>query len=782
MPTRSAAALESIALAVRGYLLSRRRGLLVGAALFLGVMTLVTGAGAGLDRFLRDVRDSMRSHPASGEVHIVEIDGRSLSELDRWPWPRSIHAAVIDRLHQAGVRSIAFDVDFSARSEPAEDAAMAAALARAGRSVILPTLRQPAGAGSSEEIETVPIKALADNAFLAAVNVRPDRDGYIRAMPLGVETKGTPRPSLASMVAEKASEIGRQFEIDYSIDPSSIPRHSVVDLVQGKIPPAALAGKRVIIGATAVELGDRYPVPRYGVIYGVVIQALGAETLMQGPVPQRLSAAWPLLLALLATLLVALPGNRRLRIGGFVVLGAGVLLLPLAGEALWAASFSIAPALAALSAAAAIGAGLIVTEREQQRAMADPATGLPNLPALCSATAGCQSPNIVVGRIDRFAAIASGLGPSATANLLLRVADRLRFANHQATIYRTDDATLAWIEEGADEESLAERIEAITALMRSPVDCGRLIDVALTFGLSSGDKSAQQLVAEATFSASQAAQAGVRWQRFTEADSAATDRSLSLLGELDTAMASGQLWNAYQPKLDLATGRITGAEALVRWQHPLFGAITPDQFIPIIEEHHRVGDLTVFVLEQAIEDALGWGESGHPIGVAVNVSATLLADHAFIERIARVLQTSRLPTEQVTIEVTESAAMHSPDRAIAALESWRSLGVNISIDDYGTGQSSLGYLQMLPATELKIDKSFVQSIGTDRRNAIMVRSTVALAHELGMKVVAEGIEDAGCLELLREMGCDTAQGYLIARPMSAGALADHLADAARLAA
>jgi hypothetical protein len=185
----------------------------------------------------------------------------------------------------------------------------------------------------------------------------------------------------------------------------------VVDLVQGKIPPAALAGKRVIIGATAVELGDRYPVPRYGVIYGVVIQALGAETLMQGPVPQRLSAAWPLLLGLLATLLVALPGNRKLRIGGFVALGAGVLLLPLVGEAFWATSFPIAPALAVLSAAAVIGCGLIVTERVQQRAMADPATGLPNLAALSSATAVRPSANIVVGRIDRFAAIASGLGP-----------------------------------------------------------------------------------------------------------------------------------------------------------------------------------------------------------------------------------------------------------------------------------------------------------------------------------------------------------------------------------
>jgi EAL domain-containing protein (putative c-di-GMP-specific phosphodiesterase class I) len=134
-----------------------------------------------------------------------------------------------------------------------------------------------------------------------------------------------------------------------------------------------------------------------------------------------------------------------------------------------------------------------------------------------------------------------------------------------------------------------------------------------------------------------------------------------------------------------------------------------------------------------------------------------------------------LPNGRVTIEVTESAAMDSPERAIAALESWRSLGVGISIDDYGTGQSSLGYLQKLPATELKIDKSFVQSIVTDSRNAIMVRSTIHLAHELGMKTVAEGIEDQACLDLLAEMGCDTGQGYHIGRPVSADDLSAFLA-------
>jgi EAL domain-containing protein (putative c-di-GMP-specific phosphodiesterase class I) len=166
----------------------------------------------------------------------------------------------------------------------------------------------------------------------------------------------------------------------------------------------------------------------------------------------------------------------------------------------------------------------------------------------------------------------------------------------------------------------------------------------------------------------------------------------------------------------------------------------------------------------------------------VNVSASLLADHCFIEQVGQIVQGSRLPAHNVTIEVTETAAMHSPERAIAALESWRKLGVSISIDDYGTGQSSLAYLQKLPANELKIDKSFVQTLEQDKRNAIMVRSTVALAHELGMKVVAEGVEDAACLQLLADMGCDTAQGFFVGRPVPAQELTQLLEERERRAA
>jgi EAL domain-containing protein (putative c-di-GMP-specific phosphodiesterase class I)/GGDEF domain-containing protein len=556
-----------------------------------------------------------------------------------------------------------------------------------------------------------------------------------------------------------------------------------VDLIAGKVPAAELAGKRVIIGATAIEMGDRYSVPGHGVIPGVVIQALAAETLLTGKVPARWTGAWPLLLALLLTALSLRPGNHTRRIALFASGITALMLLPLLTEASLAVYMPLAPALAAALAAGLLGGSAMLMQRNEERALTDSETGLPNFRALTAALTSFESANVVVARIDRFAAIASGLGSDATGKLVLRVAERLCFANHERRIYRTDDATLAWLEAPGDEASLEDRLDAVSAVMRAPVECGRLVDVSLNFGLATGAaEDAKQGVANAALAAFHASQKGARWEKFTDADSAEANWHLSLLGDLEAAMASGQLWNAYQPKLDLHSGEVIGAEALVRWHHPERGPIQPDSFIPMLEEHGRARDLTTHVLGQALEDALHWEASGFPIGVAVNVSASLLADHEFIELVGQMLQGSRLLTSRVTIEVTETAAMHSPERAIAALESWRALGVSISIDDYGTGQSSLNYLQKLPATELKIDKAFVQTIGSDRRNAIMVRSTVALAHELGMKVVAEGIEDEACLQILAEMGCDTAQGYHIGRPMSADAIEAFMSDRQRKAA
>ena len=269
----------------------RRHAIFAGAAL-AGLAVLAGGEGRALDQQLRSLRDGLRAHPASGQVEIVEIDEKSLAAIDKWPWPRGIHAAVIDRLHAGGARSIAFDVDFSSASTPAEDAKLAAALQRAGGIVSLPTLRQyPSNGDTSNFIDTQPIKLFRGKAFLSAATVIPDADGDIRQMPLGITTFDTPRPSLSTLIAEKNAETDRSFDIDYSIEPTTVPRLSVIDLISGKVPAREIAGKRFIVGATAVEIPDRYGVPRYGVIPGVVIQALAAETLLEGPVPWSVSPA-----------------------------------------------------------------------------------------------------------------------------------------------------------------------------------------------------------------------------------------------------------------------------------------------------------------------------------------------------------------------------------------------------------------------------------------------------------------------------------------------------------
>jgi EAL domain-containing protein (putative c-di-GMP-specific phosphodiesterase class I)/CHASE2 domain-containing sensor protein len=724
----------------------------LAAAAAAGLLLGASGLGVAVDRGFAELRDSIRTKPASGEIHIVEIDGRSIDAIRRWPWPRSLHGAVVDRLREAQARTIAFDIDFSSESVAAEDAAFAAALARAGGGVVLPTFSQSAGHGRNETIDSAPIPALADNAFLATANVAVDTDGALRSMPFG-----------ASMLAERTDSAGDSFGIDFAIDPASIPRSSFVDVLRGRVPASALAGKRVLIGSTAVENGDHYAAPGHGMLPGVVIQALAAETLIAGS-ERHPGGSWlPLAFALL---LVAASAARGPRPGRIAAVGAGaILLLPasFAADATLATSFEIVPALAALGAAALLSAAALRRRRERERSRRDQATGLPNLAAL-EADAGRDGwAEIVVARIAGHAGLTAALGPAAMAEIVVALAERLRLGSGASVIYRCDEASLGWISPG----DAASSLDGIAALARDQIVAARRVEVPLHFGLSAGPGAmAGQLAANAALAASHAERSGARWQLFTERDSVEVARNLALMGDLDAAFLSGAICNHYQPKLDIGAGEIRSVEALVRWFHPQRGLLSPDQFVPLIEENGRARDLTVHVLREAIAQAVRWrDEAALELGVAVNMSAGLLAEADFMAELRRMVADSSLAPRQLTIEVTETAAMADPDAAIAALEAWRSLGVGVSIDDFGTGQSSLGYIRMLPATELKIDRSFVSDLGRTPRNAIMVRSTVALAHELGISVVAEGVEEEGCLAALAAMGCDVAQGYLIGRPV-----------------
>lgn len=750
-------------------------------AIALGILTGSAGLGTGIERAVQELAWRLRASSASGDLHIVEIDGRSISAIDRWPWPRSHHARLVDELRRAGASSIAFDVDFSSRSVPAEDAALAAALSRADGKVILPTFRQRAGSGREGWTDALPIPPLRDQSIAAAVSILPNADGYVRRAPVGVVTEGVPRPSLSAIIASRGGSAGGDFPIDFAIDPASIPRHSFLDIEQARVDPAVLAGKHILIGATAVEMGDRYVVPVHGVLPGVVVQALATETLMRG-MPREIG--WPLGLVpagLLAWLIVR-GRTRRGLIIATASAPAVLFSLALAGQALVGWYIAIAPALVAVLSASAAMAALRMVLGARQRRLHDAETGMPNRLALVDAFHGSGEAGVVAARIVDLDKIASGLGPTGTAELISRLRDRITHLEQGATVYRVEDRVLCW--RCDHDEDLDRRMAALRAAMLHPIEVqGRRVDVTLALGYaSSAAGDPERIIAQAALAAMRARATGAAWHMHQISDDAEVDRELSLLGELDEAIAREQIEVFYQPKLDIAKGCIAGVEALVRWHHPLHGFMSPDQFIPLAERNNRIAPLTLHVIDRAIADRRMWEKAGHSIATAVNVSAKLLDSEEFIAALRRLIQQHAVRPDILTFEVTESAAMGDPEAAAAALRSFKALGIRISMDDYGTGQSTLSYLKQFPLDELKIDRSFVQHSHKNRADAVLVRSTVELAHELGVTVVAEGVEELDCLCYLRSIGCDMAQGYLISRAEPATDILDLLNRGVALAA
>ncbi|HET6942242.1 MAG TPA: EAL domain-containing protein, partial [Sphingomicrobium sp.] len=337
----------------------------------------------------------------------------------------------------------------------------------------------------------------------------------------------------------------------------------------------------------------------------------------------------------------------------------------------------------------------------------------------------------------------------------------------------------AWFED--TRVPFANHIEALYTLFRNParVD-GMSIDLTISFGVEIGSgRSLTNRLASALVAAEEASHDGLKWKYYDPEALEDASWKLSMLSQLDDAVDKGEVWVAYQPKLDLKSRRIVGAEALARWTHPEKGPIAASEFVAAAEQHDRIGKLTDFILEQAIASAASVNRKQPGFGIAVNLSARLLSDKGLVLRLGSMLARHKLPAELLTLELTETAELESSGPALDMLSSLRDLGVTIAIDDYGTGLSTLEYLKKIPAGEIKIDQSFVKSMLDNRSDLVMVQSTITLAHSLGRKVVAEGVEQQTVLDALMDMGCDVAQGYIIGRPMSIDSLVRRLSSERR---
>ncbi|HYH28625.1 MAG TPA: EAL domain-containing protein, partial [Actinomycetota bacterium] len=260
-----------------------------------------------------------------------------------------------------------------------------------------------------------------------------------------------------------------------------------------------------------------------------------------------------------------------------------------------------------------------------------------------------------------------------------------------------------------------------------------------------------------------------------ELDRYSPDR-LRRVAELRSALEEGELVCYYQPKLDLRSDEVIGLEALVRWDHPRHGLLPPSEFVPLAEYTGLIRPLTTEVLSSALRELASWRAEGFDIHVAVNLSTHSLLDPKLPEEVRTLLELSGGNASWLELELTESSVMSDPARSTKVLHRLADLGVSIAIDDFGTGYSSLAYLKQLPVTTLKIDRSFVMSMGSDHSDATIVRSIIDLGANLGLRVVAEGVETADAMDALRRMGCDVAQGYHLARPMPGTDVRDWLLD------
>ena len=713
-------------------------------------------------RAIEDAQQSFVSglynRDASGQVHIVEVDANSLAREKQWPWPREYYAELVDELDAAGVRSIIFDIDFSSYSVPEGDAAFADAIARSQAPVYLPTFEQQATVQSDRSLDALPIAELRENAGLVSASVRADSDALVRRMVYGTMTDGLPRPSMSAQIAGASSRADASFAIDYSIDPASIPHHSFTDIQRGEFDKAALEGKHVLIGATAIELGDRYGAPIYGVIPGVVIQALAAETLIANPIAEL---GWVYLLVLAGIFASFIARARHYeRVVGLTIASLITLwLVQVFAYHLLRMEFESVPGMLAILLASVAQGLRIARVQLRERTLRDAETLMPNAIAFARSS-GTQEQFVATAYIHDFDSIQSVLGKAEMRKFFDRLTQRFEVKAGVKELYRADTRIVAWKHDG-DYKALIDAFEGLAEAFKKPVEvAGRRVDVGLSFGIAAGNG-----LADASRASSQAAKENRLWHAHEDAEAAIVEQRVTLMGELDEAVEKEQLTVLYQPKLRIKTNRIESVEALVRWHHPERGFMRPDLFIPLAEETNRIEALTLFVLRKTIEDLSVWKADGIDISAAVNISANLISSESFVATAEEILRQTAVRSSLI-FEVTESATMRDPELAAANLRRFRDLGVLISMDDYGTGQSTLSYIQMLPLSELKIDRAFVQNAHIKRSDELLVRSTIQLAHSLGLRVVGEGIEEQPCLDFLREAGCDYAQGYHIAKPLS----------------
>ena len=420
-------------------------------------------------------------------------------------------------------------------------------------------------------------------------------------------------------------------------------------------------------------------------------------------------------------------------------------------------------------------------EKEEQ-ALSDGLTGLPNRTMFQTlverATAGIGRRNkmgaVMLMDLDRFKDVNDTLGHHNGDLLLQRIGSRLQsvLRDTESVARLGGDEFAILLPEVPDRQSVVPVVRRVLKVLEEPVVVGGLalqcegsIGIALFPDHGTTVESVMRAADVAMYMAKEN-RSGYEFYDARRHEHRHDAGRLALISELRRAMDETELVLYYQPKVCLNTGRTLGVEALARWHHPERGLLSPDEFIPLAERSNLLRPMTLYLLDSALRQCNAWRSRGIEVSVAVNLSMQNLIDLRLPNDLARLVTSWRLPPGSLELEITESTIMADHRRAMTILSRLNKMGVTLTVDDFGTGYSSLAYLQSLPVSSIKIDKSFVLTMAEDPSNATIVQSTIDLGHNLGLKVVAEGVENVESFNKLAELGCDYAQGYFLSRPLS----------------
>ncbi|HEX2038456.1 MAG TPA: EAL domain-containing protein [Acidimicrobiales bacterium] len=479
-----------------------------------------------------------------------------------------------------------------------------------------------------------------------------------------------------------------------------------------------------------------------------------------------------------------IPVGAFLRRDFFFQAGTTGVLLSLAPIVVAAANNSLLLVPLFLMPIAAVHKCASILLAKEHEAAHDPLTGLPNrklyreraVEAIEEAHSTGLDVAVMLIDLDRFKEINDTLGHHIGDVLLQQIGPRLEAVlRRDDTIARLGgDEFAVLLHDVPDEATAMDVADRMLEALEKPFT---LADVVLDIDASIGialhpdhGTDIDTLLQKADVAMYLAKETRSGYQVYSPERDPYSPKRLTLLHEMRQAMDSGQFVLHFQPQADLASGRVIGVEALIRWQHPTHGLLPPDLFIPIAERSGFSRPMTLFVLEQSLAQVKQWHSVGLEIGVAVNLTLRNLHDPTFPVDVARLLEASGVGAEWLQLEITESIVMADPGRVLGVLKALRDMGIQLALDDFGTGYSSLAHLKRLPVHELKIDKSFVMNMTRDESDAVIVQSTIDLARNLRLRTVAEGVEDLDSWMHLAGLGCDVAQGYYLSRPVPAAEL------------